>query len=144
MKTVHLLSVLISLIVLAGCKKDAVPIELAKICSPDNEKKYVVTSGFLDDRGSIFCSNIGGGRMDCGIDVVPTAGGTKVFGADIEEGSGANEIEKLTSGYKREDIKIRDNAGNVIKLSDKLTLTGQMSITPDGSVCFMKVDKIEK
>jgi hypothetical protein len=82
--------------------------------------------------------------MDCGLDVIANPGGNRVFGADIEQGSSANEIEKLPSGYKKEDVKIHDNQGNVIKLSDKVNLTGQMSIAPDGSVCFMEVDKIEK
>ena len=130
--------------VLAGCKKDAVRAELSNICSPENEKKYLVTSGYLNDGGSIFCSNIGGGRMDCPFDVIAGPGGNRVFGADIEQGSGASEIEKLPSSYKKEDIKIHDSNGGVINLSDKVTLTGQMSIAPDGSVCFMEVDKIEK
>lgn len=127
-----------------GCSKQALPVELAKICAADNEKKYVVTSGYLSDRGSIFCSNIGGGRMNCGLDVAASAGGPKVFGADIEQGSGANKIAKLESGYKKEDIKVLDNAGNQINFADQVKFTGQMSITPDGSVCFMTVDKIEK
>jgi hypothetical protein len=141
MKTVSIFAVVISIALLASCKKDAVPVDISKICSPDNEKKYVVTSGQLDARGSVFCSNTGG-RMDCGLDVMPVASGPRVFGADIEQGSGANEIEKLASGYKREDIKIHDNAGKVINLGDKVTLTGQMSIGP--GVCFMKVDKIDR
>ena len=137
--------ILLSSAFLAGCKnREAVQVDISKICAPDNEKKYVRTTGFLDDKGSVFCSNIGGGRMDCGFDVIAAPGGTRVFGGDIEEGSGANKIEKLESGYKREDIKIHDNSGNIIKLSDKVTLTGEMSIAPDGSVCFMEVDKIEK
>jgi hypothetical protein len=144
MKKVLVLTAM-SLAVFAGCKsREAVQVDISKICSPDNEKKYVTTSGYLDDRGSVFCSNIGGGRMDCGFDVIAAPGGTRVFGGDIEEGSGANKIEKLESGYKREDIKIHDNNGNIIKLSDKVTLTGEMSIAPDGSVCFMEVDKIER
>jgi hypothetical protein len=139
-----LVLVALSVALFAGCKKDAVPVDISKICSPDNEKKYITTSGYLDDKGSVFCSNIGGGRMDCKFDVIASTDGPRVFGADIEEGSGANKIEKLESGYKREDIKIHDNSGNIIKLSDKVTLTGEMSIAPDGSVCFMEVDKIEK
>ena len=82
--------------------------------------------------------------LQCGIDVVSVAGGTRVFGADIEQGNGADQIEKAPSSYKREDIKIHDNSGAVINLTDKVKLTGQMSIAPDGSVCFMTVDKIEK
>jgi hypothetical protein len=50
----------------------------------------------------------------------------------------------LKSGYKKEDIKIRDNAGNVINLSDKVKLTGEMNVTPDQKVCFLNVTKIEK
>jgi len=144
MKNIIALTML-SLAFLAGCKsREAVKVDISKICSPDNEKKYITTSGYLDDKGSIFCSNIGGGRMDCKFDVIASFGGPRVFGADIEEGSGANKIEKLESGYKREDIKIHDNGGNIIKLADKVNLTGEMSIAPDGSVCFMEVDKIEK
>ena len=67
-----------------------------------------------------------------------------MFGADIEEGNGADEIEKLASGYKREDIKIHDDKRALVSFSDKVKLTGQMSIVPDGSVCFMTVDKIER
>lgn len=139
-----ILCVLLAILSLVGCKKDAVRVDISKLCSPENEKKYVTTSGYLDDKGSIFCSNIGGGRMDCMLDVTADVGGAKVCGADTEEGSGENQIEKLPRGYKREDIKIHDNGGNVIRLSDKVTLSGQMSVTPDGSVCFMEVDKIEK
>jgi hypothetical protein len=142
MKSVVLL--LIALALSSACTKEAVPVDINNICVADNEKKYVSTSGYLDDRGSIFCSNIGGGRMNCGLDVVASPGGKRVLGADIEEGSGADEIEKLPSGYKREDIKIHDNKGAVISLADKVKLTGEMSIAPDGSVCFMKVDKIER
>jgi hypothetical protein len=138
-----ILIVLGSLVSMTGCRRDAIPTELSKICSPANEKKYVSTSGFLDDKGGVFCSNTGG-RMDCGFAVAAAAGADKVFSADIEEGGGASEVEKLPSGYKKEDIKIRDNSGSVIKLSEKVTLTGEMSIAPDGSVCFMKVDRIEK
>lgn len=127
-----------------ACTKNAVPVDIANICAADNEKKYVSTSGYLDDRGSIFCSNIGGGRLNCGLDVIASPGGKRVFGADIEQGSGADEIEKLESGYKKEDIKIHDDKGAVISFTDKVKLTGQMSITPDGSVCFMTVDKIER
>lgn len=144
MKQVCILAVILVCSIFVGCSKTAVPVDISKVCSPDNEKKYVQTSGFLDDKGSIFCSNIGGGRLDCSLDVIASPGGARVFGAEIEQGSGSSEIEQLPSGYKKDDIKIHDNSGAVIKMSDKVTLTGQISIAPDGSVCFMEVDKIEK
>jgi len=144
LRKVFAVSMLLGGLLLAGCKKEAVRVELSNVCSPDNEKKYLTTSGYLDPGSSVFCSNIGGGRMDCGLDVVASPGSKRVFGADIEEGSGSSEIEKLPSGYKKEDIKIHYDNGGLVNLSDKVTLTGQMSIAPDGSVCFMEVDKIEK
>ena len=143
MKAIYLMGFLVAAFVLSSCTKEAVPTDISKICAADNEKKYVVTSGYLDPGGSVFCSNTGG-RMDCGLDVIANPGGKRAFGADIEQGSGASEIEKLSSGYKKEDIKIHNTTGGIINLSDKVTLTGQMSIAPGGSVCFMEVDKIEK
>ncbi len=144
MKAILITGVLLASTMFSACSKTAIPVEIGNICAVDNEKKYLSTVGFLDDRGSIFCSNIGGGPVRCGVDVIAHAGGKKAFGADIEQGSSASEIEKLESGYKGSDIKVHDNSGAITKLTDKVKLTGQMSITPDGSVCFMTVDKIEK
>jgi len=144
MKQVFILAVVFVCSIFTGCSKTAVPVDISKACAVENDGKYFVTSGFLDDKGSIFCSNIGGGRLDCSLDVIASPGGTRVFGAEIEQGSGSSEIEEMPSGYKKEDIKIRDNSGNLIKLSDKVNLTGKLSVAPGGSVCFMEVDKIEK
>ena len=144
MKAIYLMVFLVAAFVLSSCTKEAVPTDISKICAADNEKKYVITSGYLDDRGSIFCSNIGGGSVRCGLDVIASPGEKKAFGADIVEGSGVSEIEKLPSGYKASDIKVHDNSGTVIQMSDKVKLTGQMSRVPDGSVCIMTVDNIEK
>jgi hypothetical protein len=130
-------------IFVTGCKKEAIAIDASKVCAVENEKKYVVTSGFLDGSTAIYCSNTGG-RMDCSLDLVGSPGGKRIFGAEIEQGTGADEIEKLPDSYKKDDIKIHDNSGGLINMSNKVTLTGQMSIAPDGSVCFMEVDKIEK
>src|SRR5512140_442105 len=100
-------SILILMIVAAGLygciKGPATDVELSKACDAGNEKKYIATTGYLDDHGSIFCSNTGG-RMDCSLDFVASPGGARVFGAEIEEGSGASEIEKLENGYKRGDL----------------------------------------
>ncbi len=127
----------------SACNKEGIPVDIGSACAEGNDQKYLATTGVLDDRGSIFCSNIGGGPVRCMLDVGAEKGGTKVFGADIEQGSSSSEIEKLESGYKKSDIKIRDNSGTVINLGDKLRFTGKMSVVP-GSTCFMTVDKIEK
>lgn len=144
MKNLIILVFMFVAIFAAACNKTGVPIEFSKACSIENEKKYIEVSGFLDDKGGVFCSNIGGGNVKCGFKLLEKPGGEKSIGADIEEGTWANNVEKLGSGYKKEDIKIRDNDGNIINLADKVKLTGEMNVTPDLKVCFLKVAKIEK
>jgi hypothetical protein len=120
------------------------PTDLSRACVPENEKKYLEVSGFIIDRGSVFCSNIGGGRLECGFDFSDTPGGAKKMGAEIEQGSGANSVDKLPSGYKTADIRIRDNAGNPFALTDKVKVTGKMSTEPAMNVCFMQVERIDR
>ena len=124
----------------SGCSQP-ISIELSNACDLHNEKKYVRVSGFLDDDGSVFCSNIGG-RMHCDFVLTETPGGAKKMGVALDQGSAANAVEKLVSGYKRGDIKIHDNNGSIISLENKVSLTGRMSVATD--VCSITVDKIEK
>ncbi|HLA95905.1 MAG TPA: hypothetical protein VK612_09305, partial [Pyrinomonadaceae bacterium] len=107
-----------------ACNTTGTPVEFAKACDIENEKKTIEVSGFLDDKGSLFCSNIGGGNVKCGFRLMENKGDEKTIGADIEQGSSANNVEKLGSGYKKEDIKVRDNGGNIINMADKVKLTG--------------------
>ena len=145
MKIYLILTVLILAFTAFGCGRQTtgVPVEFANACTPENEKKYVETSGFLDSGGGVYCSNRSG-RMECSFNLKESPTGEKKFSAYIEQGSSANTVEELKSGFKREDIKIRDNAGNVINLAEKVKVTGEMNVTPDGKVCFINVTKIEK
>jgi hypothetical protein len=115
---------------------------------PENDHQYLEVSGYIVPASSVFCSNIGGGPVACGLDFSDSAGGTRKMGVDIPQGSGSNDINELPSGYKKEDIKIRDSAGNPIDLNSKVKVTGKMSIAPGAGttpgVCFMQVEKIEK
>lgn len=147
MKSIIILTMAI-LLLTPACNTTGVPTEFANACNPDNEKKYLEVSGILDQRGSVFCSNTSG-RMECGFDLKESAGSDKKFSAEIEQGSGANTVDKLERGYKKEDVRIRDNGGNQIALgTDKVKVTGKMSIAPGAGnspgVCFMTVTKIEK
>jgi hypothetical protein len=137
------LSITAMILVAACAEKHAEPIDFANACKIENEKKYVQISGFLTDNGSVYCSNTGG-RMDCGFDLTETPNAKKGLRADIAQGSGANSVEKFESSYKKEDIKIHDNSGSLVKLGEKVKLTGTMNVMPDGSFCFLVVDKIEK
>lgn len=132
----------------AGCSVTGEPIEFSKACALENDGKTFEVSGVLAQRGSVFCSNTGG-RMECGFDLLESAGSPNKLRVDIEQGSGANTVDKLSSGYKKEDIKIRDNGGSEIALDkDMLKLTGKISVAPAApggqGVCFMQVRKIEK
>ena len=117
------------------------PVEFSKACVPENEKKIIEVSGYLRPGVSVFCSKHGG-RMECGYTFVETAEARKGFSAEIELGSGANTVDKLKSGYRREDVRIRDSTGNVINPAEKVRLTGKMNVAPN--VCFLQVTKIER
>lgn len=129
----------------SGCGRPTtgVPVEISKACSPENEKKYIEVAGFLDAAGGVFCSNRGG-RMECSFNFKEIPDGEKKFSAYIEQGASANTVEELKSGFKKEDIKIRDQQGAVINLADKVKVVGEMNVTPDAKVCFLNVTKIEK
>lgn len=134
---------------LGGCNQTGTPVEYSKACSVENDKKYIEVSGFLNDKGGVYCSNTGGGPVRCGFKLLENPTTEKGFSADIEQGTWANNVEKLQSGYKKEDIKIHDNGGNVIALDQKVKLVGKMSYAKgggDGSndVCYLTVTKIEK
>lgn len=141
-----LIFVLAAISMLSGCApKKGEALELSKVCDPVNDGKYLEVKGVIAEPTSIFCSNIGGGRMECPFEISETAGGEPKMRVDIEEGSGANTVDKIPSGYKKGDIKIHDNAGNPMTIgSDVLRFTGKTSISPDAKACFMEVDRIEK
>lgn len=140
MKTLFALAI-ISLCLLTSCNKTGTPTEFGKACDPSNDKKVIEVTGFIDDGGSLFCSNTGG-PLTCGFKLKQNAGDKEGISIDIEVGSSSNEVEKPAGSYKREDLKIRDNSGNLIKLGDKYKVTGR--ITVGGGACFVKVTKIEK
>jgi hypothetical protein len=128
----------------AACNTVGEPVEFSKACSPEYEKKTVEVSGFLSDKGGIFCSNIGGGPVKCGFKFTETPVSEKSISADIVEGAWANNVEKLERGYKKEDIKIHDNDGNIVNITEKVKITGTLNTTGDPNVCFISVAKITK
>ena len=131
-----------------ACNTTGVPTEFANACAQDLDGKTLEVSGVLQPRGTVFCSNRGG-RMECPFELVETAGSEKTITADIEVGSGANSVTEIPKGFKKDDLKVRDNAGNQIALgTDKVKLTGKMMIAPGAAgnpgVCLMQVYKIER
>jgi hypothetical protein len=141
-------TILISISFISACNTTGVPTDFANACAQDLDGKTIEVSGILQTRSSVFCSNRGG-RMECPFDFVEAVGSDKKMGADIEVGTGANTVTEIPKGFKKEDIKVRDNAGNQINLgTDKAKLTGKMLIAPAApggqGVCLMQVYKIER
>jgi hypothetical protein len=131
-----------------ACNTAGVPTEFANACAADLDGKTLEVSGILNPRTAILCSNRGG-RMECPFELVEAAGSDKFITADIEVGTGANSVTEIPKGFKKEDLKVRDNAGNQVALgTDKVKVTGKMMIAPAApggqGVCLMQVYKIEK
>ena len=133
-------------LLMLGCAaKQGEPIDISAACNVTNDGKYVEIKGVIASPTSMFCSNIGSSRVNCPFDVLASPGGEKKLRIDIEQGTGANTLDKVGSGYKKEDIKVRDNGGNQIVLdSDVVKLTGKLMVSPDAKVCLISVDRIEK
>jgi hypothetical protein len=129
-----------------GCAaKQGEPMDISKVCDVANDGKYLEVKGVIASPTSMFCSNIASSRVNCPFDVLASVGGEKKFRIDVEQGGGANTLDKVPSGYKKEDIKVRDNAGNQVALdNDLVKLTGKFMVSPDAKVCLMTVDRIEK
>ncbi len=137
-------------IILTGCSaQKGTPIEFSKACDPANDGKYFEVPGYILDDGSVFCSNIGSSKVQCGFKLSDTSDGKSQMKIDIEEGTGANTVTKLESGYKKSDIRIRDSNGNEIALGkDVVKASGKVSIAPGAvstpSVCFIQADRLDR
>ena len=127
-----------------GSSVTGAPTDIAKACDAANDGKPLEITGYVDSGRSVFCSNIGGGAVRCGFDFKDTPAGPRKLGIDIKQGGGANSVEKLPKGYKKSDITMYGNDGKQIDLSSKVKVTGKLSATPDGKVCFITPAKIEK
>ena len=143
-----LASVIAALLFVAGCGVNGEPVEFSKACDQANDGKYLQVSGVLNARGSVYCSNRGG-RMECGMDLLESAGSANKMSADIEVGSGANTMDEVPKSYTKDALNVRDNAGNKLALgTDVAKFTGKMLIAPAApggqGVCLMQVYKIEK
>jgi hypothetical protein len=148
MKNYLILAVIFLGLAAVGCNTTGTLVEHAKACDADNDGKTLEVAGFLNDKGGLYCSNTGGGPVRCGFKLLANPTDETGFSADIETGSSANTVEKPTSGYKKEDLKVRDNGGNILNLAEKVKVTGSIRSTKDpvsnSLVCYMKVYKIEK
>jgi len=140
MKIYFILAIIFVVCLAAGCNTTGVPVEYSKACTGENDKKYIEVSGFLSPRRSVYCSNTGGGPVRCGVDLLESPDSEKDnLSADIERGTSANNIEEIKGSFKKEDIKIHDNNGNIINLAEKVKVTGTLNKIPDKDQCYLTV-----
>ena len=121
--------------------KPGVPVEFSKACNTENDKKTVEISGYLDRGDGVSCGEMGG-YSECLYRLKENPTDKKGIKVGIVQGDSANQAEKLPIADK--DIKIHAADGSIINIADKVKLTGEMSISSDGSYCSMKVTKVEK
>lgn len=140
-KLVFLLALTIALAA-AGCNKTGVPTEFSKACAKENDYKIVEVEGYLMDRGGVRCSN-SQGPMECNFNFTAAPGDQNGMTAEIDMGTWANEVEKLSDGYKTEDVKIHSDDGSLVKLGEKLKITGELRVA-DAKTCWIDVTKITR
>ncbi|KPL91333.1 hypothetical protein [Herpetosiphon geysericola] len=122
---------------LAGCGEIAA-VSFADACQASNNGQRIRTEGYLVVGLSIFCSNISSSTVQCGLDFVAEPSQNEGFTADINEGTGKNQIV-VPEDYTKETIVVHDAAGAVVKLGEKVQLEGTMLV---GEACLIKVETI--
>ena len=145
------LSTVLFCVAISGCASKAVPVEFSKACDVENDRKNIELIGFFDAKGDIVCSNIGGGAVTCNYDFKDAIASDKTITSYIEKGRSANQVETQEKLFKRENVKIHDNSGNIIGLDEKVKITGLLRSMKDTDIkgnphvsCLLTVSKIEK
>jgi len=129
---------IITLVLLTACSSEPIKVRACELCFEKYKNELVVTEGFVKLPESFY-----------------TAGGsvTLLLVDDSRKrlptitlknwGEKKNMMEKLKDGYTEEDVMIYDNDGNIIKLGDKVRVTGELH-GASKPWCEINVDKIEK
>lgn len=140
--------IFVTLAFTVGCEVKGDPIELSKACDIANDGKNFQVSGVFKAQVTILCSNTSG-RRECSLGFADPNESESKMTADIALGSGANTMDEVPKGFKSEDLKVRDNNGDLIAVGkDVVKVTGKLSVGPPSGnypgPCFIQVYKIEK
>ena len=143
-------TVLFAAFALTACQKTPAAVDYQNVCQPENNGKYIAVSGYFNvDDFTICRARSNTNRITCLMRLREKAGDPKSFGAHVDEGGSANQMEELKRDFQLEDIKIRAADGAVIALSDRVKVSGEMEIVPLKSqpgtnACSVSVEKIEQ
>lgn len=131
---------------LAACAPGpGTPVELGALCLVANDGERVAVEGYIDAGSSIFCSNIGGGPVTCGLDLKEQPGDERTATVYIPEGGGGGEIESVPEDFTRATLRIHADDGTLVGLNDRVRVTGPASVVEgsESPVCFVTAERIE-
>ena len=126
---------------LGACGGSPEPVAYDQICN-QADGKLVQTEGYFAADRSVFCSNIGSNDVRCGLGFAAVPGQKAGFTADVAQGTGHNQVEPISDDFAPEAIVFHAADGGEVHVTDKVIITGKLSVAPN--VCFIKVDTITK
>ncbi|HLA63210.1 MAG TPA: hypothetical protein VK610_02195 [Rhodothermales bacterium] len=130
---------------LAACEPGpGTPVELGALCRAANDGERVAVEGYIDAGSSIFCSNIGGGPVTCGLDLKEQTGDEPTATVYVPEGGGGGEIESVPDDFTRATLRIHADDGTLVGLNDRVRITGPVSVveSSESPVCFVTAEMI--
>lgn len=139
----------LALFALSACEEPT-PVEYTQACTEAYDSKLIQTTGYLSDGGSLFCSNTRqSSTLECGFQLLAKAGDKKSLKVDIAVGNGSNQVEKIQSGYKAEDLKVHHAEGGLVDFKKPVTVTAKARVWKDptskeSTSCYFTVRKIEQ
>ena len=132
----------VALISTASCSDTPVEVAASDICTEEYKDVLVTTEGIVRLPDSFYTT---GGTVT--MDLEAPAGKYRLpkiailtWNKDKEQ---KNMMEPLENGFSDDDVKIYDDKGQVVKLGDKIRVTGKVSGAAK-DWCDIFVDKIEK
>jgi hypothetical protein len=128
-------------VLLTSCGDSPELVAFSQVCD-QADGKLVQTEGYFVADRSIFCSNIGSSDVRCGLGFVAAPGQKAGFTADVAQGTGRNQVEPIPDDFAPEAIVFHAADGGEVHVTDKVIITGKLSVAPN--VCFIKVDMITK
>lgn len=164
MKRVSLtvLPLLLAVSLLTSCSRPAevVTFDKLKTCPAEYDEKDVTVEAYLalDPAGKLYCL----GECSMEVNSEPAAGQRHVI-ARVKLGKGPNQIEEApefmhdqavpTRGPQPdeehmrrfyESLRVLTDGGKVVRLRDRVKLTGKLDVSPNSGNCFLEVERIEQ
>lgn len=132
----------VALISTASCSDAPVSVNASDICNEEYKNVVVMTEGILRLPESFYTA---GGSVNMVLEApdgkyrIPAIT-IKTWNKDNEK---KNMMEQLKDGFTEADVKMYDDKGQMVKLGDKIRVTGEV-VGASKEWCDINVEKIEK